>query len=160
MERQKYTKKILTVFLVLAEELQLKGLSGYQTEKETEVSPKPTKQKYQPKSPNYRSAGEKGPMNKDHFNENGLVQDASKKALVRINQATNNTDMESLDQQVKSMMTFSENADPYLKGRRARICKVCGKEGGMVNIMNHIEANHIAGIPVVCVDKLSKQEMC
>ena len=150
MERQKYTKKILTVFLVLAEELQLKGLSGNQTEKEAEVSPTPTKQKYKPKSPNYRSAGEKGPMNKDDFNENGLVQDASKKALVRINQATNNTDMESLDQQVKSMMTFSENADPYLKGRRARICKVCGKEGGMINIMDHIEAKHIAGISIPC----------
>ena len=108
MERQKYTKKILTVFLVLAEELQLKGLSGNQTEKEAEVSPKPTKQKYQPKSPNYRSAGDDGPMNKDVFNENGLVEAASEKARVRINQATNNTDMESLDQEVKSMMTFSK----------------------------------------------------
>ena len=137
-------------FLVLAKELQLKGLSGNQTEKEAEVSPKPTKQKYQPKSPNYRSAGEEGPMNKDDNNENGLVQDASEKALVRINQATKNTDMESLDQQVKSMMTFSENADPYLKGRRARICKVCGKEGGMINIMDHIEAQHIAGISIPC----------
>ena len=89
-------------------------------------------------------------MNKDDFNENGFVQAASEKALDRINQSTNNTDIEGLDQQVKSMMTFSENADPYLKGRRARICKVCGKEGGMINIMDHIEAQHIAGISIPC----------
>ena len=50
---------------------------------------------------------------------------------------------------MKSMMTFSEKADPYGRGK-ARICKVCGKEGGMGNIMNHIEANHITGISVPC----------
>ena len=52
------------------------------------------------------------------------------------------------------MMIFSDNADPYDKrgkiGARARICKVCGKEGGWVNIMNHIEANHITGISIPC----------
>ena len=26
----------------------------------------------------------------------------------------------------------------------------CGKEGGMLTIMNHIEANHIAGISIPC----------
>ena len=57
--------------------------------------------------------------------------------------------MESLDQQVKSMMLVSENADPYKKGR-ARICKVCGKEGSYQLIKDHIEANHIAGISIPC----------
>ena len=78
-------------------------------------------------------------------------QAASEKALAPTDQATNNTDMESLDQQVKSMMTFSENADPY-KGKRgrAKICMVCGKEGSFTDIMVHIEAYHIAGIAVPC----------
>merc|ERR1719494_1181845 len=40
----------LESFFHLAEELQLKGLRGNQTEKEAKVSPKPTKQKFQPKS--------------------------------------------------------------------------------------------------------------
>ena len=80
-------------------------------------------------------------MNKDVLNVNGLVEAASEKARVRIEQATNNTDLESLDQQVKSMMTFSENANPYKgKGGKARICKVCGKEGGWTDIKSHIEA--------------------
>ena len=52
---------------------------------------------------------------------------------------------------MKSMMVFSENADPYRQdGTKARICKVCGKEGEMGNIIRHIEANHIAGISIPC----------
>ena len=64
-------------------------------------------------------------------------------------EASKNSNMESLDQQVNSMMLISENVDPYQQGR-ARICKVCGKEGCMQNIMSHIEANHIAGISIPC----------
>ena len=135
----------LDPFLVLAEELQLKGLTGNQREKEEEVFLNPTKQKYHPK---YRSAPEEFPVKKA---ENGIVQAASEKAIAFTDQATNNTDLESLDQQVKSMMLVSENADPYKKGGvKARICNMCGKEGSMDGIMKHIEANHIAGISVPC----------
>ena len=59
------------------------------------------------------------------------------------------TDVGTLDQQVKSMMTSSEKANPYGQGK-ARMCKVCRKEGQMRQIMNHIEANHIAGISLPC----------
>ena len=55
----------LDFFLILAEELQLKGLRGNQTEKEAEVSSKPTKQKFQPASPNYRSTSEQFPLHKE-----------------------------------------------------------------------------------------------
>ena len=40
----------LVSFLVWAEELQLKGLRGYQTENQTEIFPRPTKE-FQPKLP-------------------------------------------------------------------------------------------------------------
>ena len=56
--------------------------------------------------------------------------------------------MKSLDELVKSMMTFSENVD--LRGRKARICKMCGKEGNWDRISVHIEAHHIAGISIPC----------
>ena len=141
----------LDSFLVLAEELQLKGLRGNQTEDETEYFSKPSKQKSQAKSPKHRSVQEQNPWNKVKGTENGAEQAASEKVLVRTDQATNNTDLEGLDQQVKSMMDFSENADQYGKRYgRARICKVCGKEGGMGDIMNHPEAHHIAGISIPC----------
>ena len=57
--------------------------------------------------------------------------------------------MESLDQQVKSMMEESGNANPY-GGGKARTCKICGKEGSMQYIMQHIEAHHITGISIPC----------
>ena len=140
----------LDSFLVLAEELQLKGLRGNRTENEVEDFQRTTQQKSNPKSPRYRSATEQFPADIVVNNENGLVQPTTGKALVLTDGATNNTNMESLDQQVKSMMEVSENADPYIKRNRARICKVCGKEGNMQSIMSHIEANHIAGISVPC----------
>ena len=83
------------------------------------------------------------------FKEHGFAQATSEKALFLTDFATNNTDVESLDQQVKSMMLVSENENPYQKGK-ARICKVCGKEGSMQNIMEHIEANHITEISIPC----------
>ena len=90
-------------------------------------------------------------MNKVMGIENEIEQAASEKALARTDQATNNTNVEDLDQQVKSMMVVSENVNPYSKNSgRARICKVCGKEGRMTHIKDHIEANHIAGISIPC----------
>ena len=57
--------------------------------------------------------------------------------------------------QVRSMMDFSENRvmsnkKPGSTMGRARVCKVCGKEGAMGSIMIHIENNHIAKVPSPC----------
>ena len=115
----------LDSFLVLAEELQLKGLRGNQTDSDAEVFPKSAKEKRQNNGP----AEEQLLANKEVSNENIIVQSTTnEKALVLTDHTTNNTDMESLNQQVKSMMTFSENANPNKKEMgKARKCKVCGK---------------------------------
>jgi len=63
----------LDSFLVLAEELQLKGLRGNQTENETEVSSMATKHSSQPKSSKFRSAPEKVPLKNDMGLENRLM---------------------------------------------------------------------------------------
>ena len=138
----------LDSFLVLAEELQLKGLRGNQTDREAEVSSIPTKLE-SPKPQNYRSSTKQFPEKEIVLNESGIVQGASEKTIALKDQATNNSDIESLNKQVKSMMVVSENATPHQRGR-ARICKVCGKEGSMRDIMDHIEAKHIAGISIPC----------
>ena len=105
--------------------------------------------KQKPKSAKYRSATPQFPMSIDAGLKNEIVQEESEKVVATTDQATNITDIASLDQQVKSMMTFSEKADPYGRGR-ARTCKVCGKEGSMTLIRDHIEANHITGIALPC----------
>merc|ERR1712129_554774 len=71
--------------------------------------------------------------------------------LERTVAVTDNTvaaDLQDLDDKIKSMMMFSENMTP--KHGKARICKVCGKEGQMINIRDHIEANHITGVSHTC----------
>ena len=62
----------------------------------------------------------------------------------------NFTDLEELDKKVKSMMSLSENQ--LEKHGKARKCKECGKEGQMINIMSHIEANHMTNISIPCND--------
>ena len=60
-----------------------------------------------------------------------------------------------LNTKVRSMMDFSENRvmsnkKPGTTMGRARICKVCGKEGIMSSILIHIETKHIAKVASPC----------
>ena len=62
---------------------------------------------------------------------------------------------EDLGTKVRSMMDFSENMlmstkKPGATLGRARLCKMCGKEGAMGAILIHIENNHIAKVPSPC----------
>ena len=60
--------------------------------------------------------------------------------------------MAELDEKVKSMMEKGQNMISYGKGnmRKANVCKICGKEGQIVAIRDHIEANHLEGISLPC----------
>ena len=88
-------------------------------------------------------------MKKNASIETENLKNTFETAVALTDHTTNYTDIESLDQQVKSILETSDNADPYGRGR-ARRCKVCGKEGSFSTIMNHIEANHITGISIPC----------
>ena len=48
------------------------------------------------------------------------------------------------------MMTKSQNFCSNGSGRKADICKVCGKEGRGKDIRDHIEANHMEGLNILC----------
>ena len=53
-------------------------------------------------------------------------------------------EVQQLDEQIRSMMEVSENMlTTGNQTRKARRCKVCGKEGQAANILTHIESNHI-----------------
>ena len=136
----------LDSFLVMAEELQVKGL-----EKKEEEHGDPAAQKISQSSN----------LTNNHIatfkdNKQGLQSIADMIPITETAVALNNfsgcTDLDELDTKVKSMMTFSENriqGNSTSQGR-ARICKVCGKEGQRNNIMIHIEANHINDISIPC----------
>ena len=140
----------LDTFLLLAEEFQLKGLRGNQAEREAETFQEPPTQSPQSKLHKFRRTSKNNSLNKSLLLQNGQNLTESEKSVALVDHATNTTDLESLDKQVKRMMTMSENANPYAPNQKARICKVCGKEGSMADIMHHIEANHISGISIPC----------
>ena len=75
----------------------------------------------------------------------------NQETAIALNPNTPNTEIAELSEKVKSMMLVSENPAPGgQREGKARICKVCGKEGKMSVIVNHIESNHITGIALPC----------
>ena len=135
----------LDSFLAMAEELKLKGLKS---QEEVDLPPETAskRQSTQDKS----KARSKFPTSKQktltHKTKNELTTSPETETSLALN---GSFDLEELDRKVKSMMAFSENYDDRQK-RKARICKECGKEGQMANIMHHIEANHISGLCIPC----------
>ena len=139
----------LESFLALAADLQLKGLEEGLKEipktdpiKDSEVeSPTPLKtmkpmQKAKPRKVNVTE-----PANDHKSQELGLSE-----------QRNFGTDLDDLDAKVRSVMTSSENSLCGKNGKigKARICTICGKEGHVSSIMNHIETVHMSGLSIPC----------
>ena len=82
--------------------------------------------------------------------QNEVVLSRSTETAIAQDNPPANTDIAELDQKVRSLMSFSENRIDKTKNTRARICKVCGKEGQNINIKHHIEANHLTDISIPC----------
>jgi len=147
-------QKNLDSFLAVAEELQLKDLMGSGAEKEVEeniklqVPKKKIPKQNQPKKylPQEAVSPEIG---SDIFSQVAEAEfSPPQEGTVAVTDYTVAADLQDLDNKIKSMMIFSENVDA--RNRKNRICKVCGKEGQMINIINHIEANHITGVSHTC----------
>ena len=146
----------LDSFLAIAEELKLKGLMGQtdDVEKKTESNyTDPTTQQMNP-TPFYKR--EKSNLNNEQLQSSfepksnkrmSNVQMGNERRIAIPNFVTG--DMQELDEKVKSMMEISQNLIP--SGReKAKICKVCGKEGAGIAIRDHIEANHLEGVSLPC----------
>ena len=123
--------------LGLAEEFQLKGLTGssaqYNNERDFRTKARKGDRKYDPKESNERRIA---PAPTHEYNRETKTE-PSTVALV-------GTAAHQLDEQIKSMMTTTENEITIgQQTRKAYACTVCGKEAQRTNIMNHIEAKHI-----------------
>ena len=129
----------LDVFLGLAEELKLKGLTGSSSEDNIEEGLR-----------NKVTVPEKNVEERKHFvtptpaipkpsNIYNSKANAESSSVALVSVAA-----DQLDEQIKSMMTMTEN-EVVIGGkmRKAYACNVCGKEGQAANIMTHIESNHI-----------------
>merc|ERR1712129_566495 len=137
-------------FLAVAEELQLKGLMGSGAEEEAEII-KPTVQKKAAKSVQRRIFTKQEPTTPDISSSVDTVESSPPlEGTVAVTDYTVAADLQDLDDKIKSMMMFSENIVEGGKHGRARICKVCGKEGQWNNIRDHIESHHITGVSHTC----------
>ena len=147
----------LDSFLGMAEEFQLKGLDKREEEPVEQVLQESKRKISQSSS----QIDNQISSSKDNTIPQGVQSifdliPITETAVV-LNNFSGCTDLDELDAKVKSMMASSEYRIGKEQGR-ARICKVCGKEGERKSIMDHIEANHINDISIPCnsCGKISK----
>ena len=134
----------------MADELQLKGLN--KGEEEVESIPKKVSKRQRSQGSNTTinpTATSKDKTISSQRLHNGDITSTSTETAIALNNVPDISDLEELDTNVKSMMRFSQNKLDKQQGR-ARICKMCGKEGQMITIMDHIEANHMTNISLPC----------
>ena len=136
-------------FLAIAEELQLKGLEGSKDQPESnEAEQLEPKEKYNTDS--------KLPTSKTQQTMKETTFDSHKtggNALTLPKTSVMSANLQELDETVKAMMETSENMVQKGGGRgqeRAKICKICGREGRSHVIKEHIEVNHLDGVSIPC----------
>ena len=124
------------VFLGLAEELELKGLtnSSGSNNQDYETRPPLTENIIEQKKHQLESTLNVQRPLVEYKTETKISSDA----MVSV-------DTHQLDEQVKSMMSDTGNKMTYgNQSKKVFACKVCGKESDYTNTKTHIEAKHIA----------------
>merc|ERR1712129_21411 len=148
----------IEAFLQIAQELNLKGLTGSNPEEENGVEePKLTDSNKKPTRKNNSSY--KNRIEDSSFNDESVLDQHYSETkedvgtlVVQNNHplsATNINNIQELEEQVKIMMTKSENRTADGK-QFAYTCTVCGKEGFRGSTKDHIEANHLEGVSIPC----------
>ena len=128
----------LEAFFALADELQLKGLKDRKAEygAQSDVSSQSGTLKTVIETPSLSKIGETGKNPKNKLTNFDLV-------------------LHQLDKRIQSMIKSRPSLAPANKGEepkcgRMHVCKVCGKEGSLSHLIEHIEANHITGVLHPC----------
>ena len=146
----------LDSFLAIAEELKLKGLMG-QTPDIYEEKPQEFNSSLLPMQRKPKTVVKSDPKQpptsfKSVWKDRQVANiDNSIEQSMTIPKYVTGGDLQELDEQVKSMMENSQNMiQEGKRQKRAKICKVCGKEGNATAIKDHIEANHLDGVSLPC----------
>jgi hypothetical protein len=141
----------LDAFLALAEELQLKGLTGGTTEPKVEetINKLPTNKIQRPAQT--KLTNETNVSNISNGTHELEIKEDNPERIVALSDFTAPDDMQGLDEMIESMMTKTNSTLGGNYGnKKGSVCKVCGKEGQRINIQQHIESNHIEGVSHTC----------
>ena len=135
----------LNAFMVIAEELKLKGLTGGDETIKDDVKVKSKAHKI---SSENLTPLTKTVLNRQHNAPNQTLKVYHDPDMIEV-KPLEDVDLDELHQQVKSMMRTSDTNIGKGQGF-SRICTACGKEGANGNIQDHIETYHINGISLSC----------
>ena len=145
----------LDSFLTIAEELELKGLTGNTQNPPTEEIPDQFyKKRKEVKDETFQDTTKIQPNIVETFESFDDFDSIGENTVATVNDTKVSVNLHELDEKVKSMMSFGTISAGGNHGR-TRVCNVCGKEGSFSTIMNHIEAKHIDGVshPCNCCEK-------
>ena len=133
----------LDSFLVLAEELKLKGLMGT-VHRDEEIPTKAEVPSQESKIQNYKPRISKSLAVFRNEDISSIGQE--KRAVALTSHSSGN--LQEIDEKCVSMMekTLTKNSNGLLLYR----CKSCGKEGINNDVKRHIEAKHMEGIVIPC----------
>ena len=146
----------LNSFLTIAQELKLKGLMGQTEHIDNKTERNYTNQIHQEMFPKSLHKKENSNLNEvaqhlehrlDKHRPNVLLNNERRVSIPNFVSG----EFQELDEKVKSLIEISQNLDSRGK-QRAKICKLCGKEGDGTTIRDHIEANHLEGVLLLCND--------
>ena len=134
----------LDSFLAIAQELELKGLTG-KTNQEEDTTTKPSEF---PVSKNATFKDETIMTKSTALSSPRVTSRDSLTRTVAVANEHPSNNMQKLDEQINSLMTKSARKNKY--GLPIYVCSICGKEGPHSHMKTHIEANHLEGISVPC----------
>ena len=150
----------LDSFLAIAEEIKLKGLTGQTFGDVWEEEEKP--EHFGPAEIGKDLFTTSTTTDKREFTTPDIGDALGMPSIELVLQDQSGTDLQALDEKVKSMMEKGQKMIPNgAIQTTSSICKVCGKEGLAHHIRNHIESNHLEGISLPCgyCDKTVKKEL-
>ena len=133
-------------FLAIAEEFQLKGLTGSNDQFGSNGAE-------QLKLKENVSANNLMSISRQQMNSvkaEALSKTASN-ALVTPTTSVLSPDMQELEETLKTMMETGERITQDGKKQRVKVCKVCGKESrDAIDMKRHIESFHLEGVSIPC----------
>ena len=138
----------LDSFLAIAEELQLKGLTGQDSGNDSappKIPPKETEPTFKRES---KTSNETGLDPAKEYGQIPMNENAKADRSVALTIPLSG-ELEDLNNKVKAMLEKTHNVAGNGK-KAAYICKVCGKEGEYSNVKRHIESNHLEGVLIPC----------
>jgi len=144
----------IDAFLAIAEELKLKGLTGNKqdgTDGEAHQSSTYSEQKKRTNIKQEPITNRQKKLSSENIVERSSNQTEPIEGTVAVTDFAVSGDLQELDDKINYLMSKGESLMPNGSSMvRATVCTVCGKEGKLSNIRDHIEANHLEGVSIPC----------